>query len=331
MTSYRTVLPKINWDFQLNYPSRHLLLGSCFSQNIGAKLEKARFNCALNPFGILYHPLVIVRVVDRLIANRKYSAKDLLFQNERYISFDHHGKFNNDNEEKIIENINTHFELGRKYLMESDYIYITWGSAFAYTYHGKNDLIVSNCHKIPASAFSRIKSQPNDIIDKYTDLFEKIHTYNPQAKIILSVSPVKHLKDGLVENNRSKATLLLAAEELSNNFDYVYYYPAFELVQDDLRDYRFYANDMAHPSDEAIAYIWQHFMDGVFSIKAKDIYKKVNSLQQAINHRPLHPDLIAYPKFVKKTLARMRKMEKEFDFLSYSYEKRSLEERLIAN
>ena len=331
MQSFRTKLSKIEWDFKIDYPSSHLLLGSCFSENIGVRLSKARFKTCLNPFGILYHPLVISRVVKRMINNETYTENDLLFRDERYISFDHHGKFNSSNKNDILAEINTGFTEGRDLLLSADYIYLTWGSAFAYTSDLINGNVVSNCHKIPTKEFIRVKSSVSDITSEYKELVENIHSQNPKAKIILSLSPVKHLRDGLIENNRSKAVLLLAAEELANRFDFVYYFPAFELVQDDLRDYRFYANDMAHPSEEAVEYIWNYFRESLWSSTANELYAKIRTLQQSFEHRPLHPSHSSYPIFLKNTLSKMQKLEEEFSFLDYSEEKRELENKITTN
>jgi len=327
MEIFRTVLPEGNWDFKIPYPSRHFLIGSCFSEHMGAKLKRAKFTTNLNPFGILYHPLVISRVISRLIDAKTYSEKELVFEDDRYISFDHHGVFNHSDLNVTLSSINNAFEEGIKSLKTADYCYITWGSSFGYHLIDEDDRIVSNCHKIPSKRFIKVKSTVTEIVGQYQQLINRLLDFNPKIKIILSVSPVKHLREGLIDNNVSKAILLLAANELESMFPSVYYFPSFELLQDDLRDYRFYAKDMAHPNEIAVDYIWNYFQENLFDKKTHLLYNRISAIAQSLEHRPLHPENESYQLFKMQCLNKIDLLEKEFPFLDFKGEAERLEKR----
>lgn len=319
MEVFRTVLANMKWDFQIGYPSSHFLIGSCFSEHIGNKLSRGKFSTLLNPFGILYHPNSIARVLNKLIDGETYSEDDLRFENDRFVSFDHHGMFNHPDKETVLKQINASFSKGKEALKTANFIYITWGTSNGYQ-HKKEEKIVSNCHKIPAKEFSKVRSTPESIVEEYRPLLQRIFELNLKAKVILSVSPVKHLKDGIIENNLSKATLLLAADQLAKEFESVHYFPSYDLLQDDLRDYRFYTKDMAHPNEIAIDYIWQYFQDNLFTKKTKELFNKINAIQQALEHRPLHPENESHKKFITQTLERIKTLEKENSFLNFEEE-----------
>lgn len=330
MEFFRTVLANRDWDFKINYPSSHFLIGSCFSENIGKHLEKAKFDSILNPFGILFHPEPILRVLERLLENKAYTSSDLHFIDKRYVSFDHHGSYNNTSREKVLNTINSDFNNAQKQLVNADYLYITWGTAFAYSYIESNQ-IVSNCHKIPSSKFNKIRSTSGEIVNKYKLLFTQLIKQNPKLKIILSVSPVKHLKDGLLENNLSKAVLLLAADQLVKECASVSYFPSYELLTDDLRDYRFYTKDMAHPNELAIEYIWKYFIENLLSKDADKLYKEIKSINQSIAHRPLHPENEAHASFIARTIDKIELIEKKYPFINFKKEKIDLRSRIITN
>lgn len=316
MENFRTVLALRNWDFSIEYPSSHFLIGSCFSEHIGEKLSRSKFRTTLNPFGILFHPFPIARVLGRMMENQAYSDEDLEFNDDRYISYDHHGHFNHTDKNLALSRINETFEKGKKALENADFIYITWGTANAYT-HIKQNKVVSNCHKVNAAEFKKERSSVADIVSKYRELVKQIIAFNPKAKIIFSVSPVKHLKDGIIENNLSKSTLLLAANELERKFDNVYYFPSFDILQDDLRDYRFYSKDMAHPNEIAIEYIWNYFKQSLWTKKTQELNKRIIGIQQALEHRPLHPENEAHQLFLKDNKKKIAQIEQEFPFLSF--------------
>lgn len=317
MDNFRTVLPYVNWDFTIEYPSTHFLIGSCFSEHIGERLKRSKFNTIFNPFGILFHPIPIARALERMIDGHTFTQEDLEFRDQRYISFDHHGSFNHKEKDEILSTINNAFEIGRKGLKEADFIYITWGTANGYK-GIEQDKIVSNCHKVQASEFKKERSSIEEIVSVYISLIEKIKQFNSKAKLIFSVSPVKHLKDGIIENNLSKSTLLLASDRLEKESSCVYYFPSYDILQDDLRDYRFFSKDMAHPNEIAIEYIWEYYKKSLWSKDTLDLNKRILGIQKSLEHRPLHPENESHQKFLKENKEKVDQMEKQYPFLSFS-------------
>ena len=320
---YRTILqPAVIGS--IDHSDQILMMGSCFSEHIGKKLIDRKFNVVLNPFGILYHPLAISKALTRLIDNNPFTMYDLRMEEDRYVSFYHHGKFNHSEPLIMLKRINESFDKGRKQLLEADYLFITWGTAFGYSHIESKGQIVANCHKIPGKFFDKSLVMPKKIIETYLELFKSIKQLNPTLKIILTVSPVKHLKDGLVNNNLSKSVLLLAAHQLKNEADNVSYFPAYELITDDLRDYRFFAKDMAHPSEEAIEYVWDYFKGSFWDDSTNLLSKRVESVLNALQHRSLHPENKAHQVFVKSVKFKIAELETEYPFLDFEKDKIAL-------
>lgn len=320
---YRTVLKPENLD-SIDHSKKIVMMGSCFSEHIGEKLISRKFNVNLNPFGILYHPLTISAAINRMIESKPFNSDDLKFENDRYISFYHHGKFNHTDQQIMLNNINEAFEKGRKQLLKADYLFITWGTAYGYSHKESDSSIVANCHKIPGNQFIKILLQPDEIIREYQQLFNKLIEINPDIKIIITVSPVKHLKDGLIDNNISKSILLLAANQLKTSIKNTSYFPAYELVHDDLRDYRFYAKDMAHPSEEAVEYIWDFFKKTYWNESTFNLNIIIESVINSLLHRPLHPENEAHKVFIESVNNKMINLENDYAFLDFSKEKESI-------
>ena len=320
---FRTIL-KPEYQDSIDHSKKIMMMGSCFSEHIGIKLLERKFNVNLNPFGILYHPLAISRAIERLIENKPFISEDLKFEDNRYISFYHHGKFNHPDKQIMLSNINDAFIKGREKLLFADYLFITWGTAFGYSYNDDNDRVVANCHKIPGNKFNKKLTLPDEIIRVYQQLFNRLIDINPNIKIIITVSPVKHLKDGLIDNNISKSVLLLAAHQLKTNDEHSSYFPAYELIHDDLRDYRFYAKDMAHPSEEAIEYVWSFFKKTYWDNATVELSKKIETILNAIQHRPLHPENKAHQVFIESVKKKVEELENNYSFLDFGKEKNSL-------
>jgi len=320
---FRTVLKPQYLD-SIDHSKKIMMMGSCFSEHIGEKLAERKFSINLNPFGILYHPLAISAAISRMIDNKPFSSEDLRFENDRYVSFFHHGKFNHTDGQVMLNNINDAFKKGRKQLLSVDNLFITWGTAFGYSFKEADSYIVANCHKIPGNQFNKKFIQPDKIIHEYQQLFDQLIEINPTIKIIITVSPVKHLKDGLIDNNISKSVLLLAAHQLKEKIENVSYFPAFELVHDDLRDYRFYSKDMAHPSEEAIAYVWDYFKKTYWDKSTVELSKKIEDILNALQHRPLHPENKAHKDFITSVKNKIKDLESNYPFLKFEKEKGSI-------
>lgn len=262
---------------QLVHATKVLLIGSCFSENIGKKLAYAGFNVDLNPFGIQFNPLTLLSAIADLKNHRIFTQDDLIEHNGVFHSFAHHSSFSWSNPEQVVARINDRLALSN--FASADTIIITWGSSFVYK-HIDSAKFVANCHKFPQSQFEKVFIDKEEIVSYYSDFISA----HPEKQFILTVSPVRHWKDGAVNNSRSKANLILAANELSNSFNNAHYFPAYELVIDDLRDYRFFNDDMLHPNETAVNYIWNKFVEAGIDKSAHLLMEKHTALNRAKEH-----------------------------------------------
>ena len=240
----------------INYSSKVLLLGSCFAQNMGAKLEYYKFQQCTNPFGILFHPVAIEKLITRAIDQNWFTSKDVFLQNEQWHCFLAHSKLSNTSEENLISALNSALEKLRTSLEEASHVVFTFGTAWVYR-HLENDTIVANCHKVPQKEFVKQLLSPDDVSDVLLGIETKLRTINPRCSIINTVSPVRHIKDGLLANSRSKAHLIAGVQEIVSPEKLNHYFPSYEIMMDELRDYRYYKEDLIHPNETAIHLIWE--------------------------------------------------------------------------
>ena len=240
----------------INYSSKVLLLGSCFAQNMGAKLEYYKFQQCTNPFGILFHPVAIEKLITRAVNQTWFTSKDVFLQNEQWHCFLAHSKLSNTSEEDLISALNSALEKLRFSLLEASHVVFTFGTAWVYK-HLEKDTIVANCHKVPQKEFVKQLLSPDDVSDVLLGIETKLRTINPTCSIINTVSPVRHIKDGLIANSRSKAHLIAGVQEIVSPEKLNHYFPSYEIMMDELRDYRYYKEDLIHPNQTAIAIIWE--------------------------------------------------------------------------
>lgn len=276
-------------DSLLSYRSHIMMLGSCFVENIGAKLEYFHFNVDVNPCGIVYNPESVANTLDLLLSRKRFTRDDLWHHNGLWGSFSHHGNFSSPDADECLDGINSRLDISAKQLQNTNLLVITWGTAWVYEYLATRN-IVSNCHKFPAAAFRRYRLEVETIIERYTDLLERLHSLHPTMKILFTVSPIRHWKDGAHGNQLSKAVLHLAIDKLMQRFDFVSYFPSYEIVMDELRDYRFYNEDMLHISPQGVAYIWEKFRDLYFEPETILLMRKVDKINKVLAHRPLNPN-----------------------------------------
>ncbi len=304
-------------DFNLTHQTSLLLIGSCFSQNIGAQLTKYKFTTTINPSGVIYNPISIANTLNRVLNNEAYTESHLTSANNQWISFDHHGRFSSPNKTECLNNINQELSAANSCLKNKTTLLITFGSAWVYEHptHG----IVANCHKIPAKEFTKRLLTVEEIVEQYTELVSKI-----DDNIIFTVSPVRHSKDGLHENNLSKALLHLAIQSIVENNDNCSYFPAYEIVIDELRDYRFYKDDLIHPTDLAINYVWEKFGACYFSEETIELNKAIQKMAAAANHRPFDFNSEAHQKFIQGYVVAIKNIQKDFPFLNFEKELRQL-------
>ena len=313
--NFRTVLKPIKFDFERYYKSSSMFIGSCFTENIGELLKENKFKIDINPFGILYNPVSVKNSIDILIDNRKLSEKDIFNHNEQWHSFSHHSRFSNTDKENTLNNINKRISDSSDFLKNTDYLFITFGTSWVYE-NIESGNIVSNCHKLPAKKFKRRLLKPGEIINIYLNLLNKISVFNKNLKIVFTISPIRHLKDGFSENNLSKSILRIAIEELISNNSNCYYFPAYELQVDDLRDYRFYESDMLHPNKLAIDYIFNFFKNSYFSVETFSIFHEIQKIIRAKEHKPFNSTSNEYKKFKQKNIENIKLLKSRYEFIN---------------
>jgi hypothetical protein len=273
---------------KIDHQQSVFLIGSCFAENIGNLFQQHYFYTCINPNGILFNPKSIYHSLINCLENKEMEDSSILNRNNLYLSYLHHSSIYHHSKEDLMLQLGHIQQQTNRFLKSADHLILTFGSAFVYK-HKKTHRVVANCHKQPAVDFEKTLLSIEEIVTNYSELLDKLKVFNPKLKIILTVSPVKYLKDGIEENNLSKATLLLAIHELCKNRSCIYF-PAYELVTDDLRDYRFYKEDMAHPNEQAIAYVWEKFSNTYFSANTKQLNKELLSIRHSEQHQLLFPE-----------------------------------------
>jgi hypothetical protein len=315
---FRTPI-SINAGFRLGYADRILMLGSCFTENIGQKLADAKMNVVINPTGILFNPISISEAISTAMENRPIGEKDIFEHNGLWSSLMFHGRFSSADKQEALQLMNNGVSLANKQLTTATKLILTFGTAFVYR-NKADGRVVANCHKLPAATFERQMLAVQDITSNYSNLFERLFAANPELQIVLTVSPVRHLADGAHQNQLSKSTLLLAADWLVQHFSNVHYFPSYEIMMDDLRDYRFYAADMVHPSDLAIDYIWQAVRENCISQADNALMDNIAKIIAATRHRPLNPNSDEFRLFAAKQLADVRQMASQHPEIDFSNE-----------
>lgn len=314
-------------NFQIDYSHKIIMLGSCFAENMGNRLFINKFNVLINPFGIQYNPMSISQGIKRVLNADKWQESELLLQDGQWHSLSHHGKFSGINKQEVCEKINISFDKMDNFLKTSDVVIFTFGTAWVYTYKQTRQ-IVSNCHKFHKDNFERYRLSINDIVSEYILLIDKIRTINPYVKIIFTVSPIRHWKDGANGNQLSKSVLLLAIDEIINKREDTHYFPSYEIMMDELRDYRFYAEDMLHPSMTAENYIWELFSQNYISQTALELIPKVEKIQKMISHRFLNTNKYAYIDFLSKILLEIERLENVHKNINFDKEKIEINTRI---
>ncbi|PKH49441.1 GSCFA domain-containing protein [Tenacibaculum sp. Bg11-29] len=301
---------------QINYDSKLLLLGSCFSENIGEKLSYYKFQSAVNPFGILFHPKAIENLVLDAINEKVYTDDDLFFHNERWHCFNVHSKLSSTDKNKITNSLNNANNNTYKQLKNATHIIITLGTSWVYRFI-ETDSLVANCHKIPQKKFLKEILSINEITASIEIIISLIKSVNKNVNILFTVSPVRHLKDGFIENQRSKSHLLSAIHNIIEPRENTYYFPSYEIMMDELRDYRFYAEDMIHPNKTAINYIWDKFFTSWTSEETQQTMSKVAIIQKGLTHRSFNPTSEAHLKFLNNLQQKKETLVKAFPFMKF--------------
>lgn len=280
--------------------SKLFLIGSCFSENIGKKLLGSNFDTCINPFGTVYNPVSLSRLLDISVNKNNYNESAIDQLGERYFHYDFHSSLDGKSLDELTSNINRSCNLARKKLSDAEVVIITFGSSIAY-HHRKIDQLVSNCHKVPNKFFERKILTTEQMVNHMAQSIDNLKEHNPNLKIILTVSPVRHTKEGLIDNNLSKARLVDLCHQLKDSVEGLSYFPSYEIIIDELRDYRYYNNDLIHPSDLAVDIIWERFINHYFQNSAIEKIKDFNQLNKAVQHRPFDIQSDAFKQFCEKT------------------------------
>ena len=319
--SFRTLISSIGYPFLIDHATSIACLGSCFAAHMAEKLEQYKFNVLLNPFGIAYHPLAIAKGIEDLLTERVLQEDDLFEDQGLWHSFDFHSHFSHPNQKLALDGMNRSLATARDFISNTNVLIVTLGTATVF-HHLEAARLVTNCHKLPAQQFERRRLTVEEIVKGLQLAFSSLKKVCGELEIVLTVSPVRHIKDGIIENQRSKAALLLAVDQLQAATGYIHYFPAYEIMMDDLRDYRFYEADLVHPNDLAIDYIWEHFQNALFSPSTQQLHQQIHKLVQASRHRPFHPDTPAHQQFVQQQLGKLKLLTEKHPHLDFSKEEK---------
>lgn len=316
MKPFRTIVTPAKAAFTISHKDRMVSIGSCFSENIGQQFANYKFKININPFGQQYNPHSIAQAIERLIKPVPFTEGDLVLHNEQYHSLAHHGSFSKATVEETLHGINTALLKATEDLKQATILFLTFGTSHVFKLK-ETGATVSNCHKLPGNLFTQQLMKPEEIMEVLQTAFNKLMEINPSIKIVLTVSPVRYFAFGAYENSVSKSHLFTAVHELQQANPALYYFPAYELVMDDLRDYRFFADDMLHPNQQAIDYVWESLGKVLFDTNTLSLLPQIDEVLQALNHRPRNPDSEAHKKFLERNLEKMEALKKEFGIRFY--------------
>ncbi len=317
----QTTIPLTPEKNQIDYTSKVLLLGSCFTENIGGKLDYFKFQNLQNPFGIVFHPLALQNLVKRAVTKLQFTDADVFERDGQWFSFEAHSSITAATKSDMVMLLNELLEQFSSYLTKASHIIFTYGTAWVYRYIA-SDTVVANCHKIPQKEFKKELLSVQEISASLERTVSMISEVNTSVKIITTVSPVRHLKDGFVENTQSKSHLISGIHQFKNQLVTIsnlqtYYFPSYELMMDELRDYRFYGEDMVHPNATAVHYIWEKFKLVWIANKTEQLQKEVDTIQKGLQHRAFNPNSDGHLKFQQDLQQKIEKVKKALPFVNF--------------
>jgi len=316
---FRTQIPISKSNYPLNYNSKIVSLGSCFAENMGEKFNYFKFQNTLNPFGIIFNPVSIEKLIYRITNQFFFTEKDIFFHNERWHCYEVHSDFSDVNQKELLGKLNTVLRISLIQLFQASHLIVTFGTSWVYR-NFESNAIVANCHKMPQNQFKKEILSVGTIENSIKNTFDLIKKINPNCNFIFTVSPVRHIKDGFVENQLSKAHLISAIHSILNSQQCklnTEYFPSYEIIMDELRDYRFYAEDMLHPNQVAIDYIWKRFKETTISETAFALMDEVLTVQKSVAHKPFNPNSESHLKFEFKVKEKITKLESEYSFMKF--------------
>jgi hypothetical protein len=324
---FRTNIEIKRSELTINHRSKNMLFGSCFAERIGRLLQENKFDVCVNPFGVLYNPVSVATAIRRIHSRRTVAETELVYRDGLFHSFYYHGAFSNAGKNECLADMNNALHAAAEKLSQTDTLLVTFGTSYVFKRRDTGE-VVANCHKFPDSEFERYRLTTDEIVEDWSALIRQLREDNPSVRLLFTISPVRHLKDGAHGNQLSKAVLLLAVEALQRQFADVYYFPSYELLLDDLRDYRFYADDMLHPSEAALKYIWKAFGNAFFDGGTNQLLQEWTGIKQAIAHRPFNGGTNGHKQFLKQTLLRITAFRKKYPYFAMDNEIAEIESRL---
>ena len=309
----------------VNHHHMMFLIGSCFTENMGEKLKQYKFTVSENPNGVMFNPVSVAAAITDCIENITAGEKDLFEFNEGWHSWKHHSRFSGLTADEAITKINNSTAAAHAFLHTTDHIMITLGSSWVYSLTEKaigykQGFIVANNHKAPAEWFHRRLLKTEEVLQVLDNMIHRIFHFNKNIKIIFTISPVRHAREGVIENNRSKAVLIQAIHHLVEKFEGLYYFPSYELVIDDLRDYRFYSEDLVHPNYHATQYVWERFVQACMDEKTKQLIEQIHSINLAYKHKPFNPSSGPHKKFLHSCLEKTMVLQQQHPYLDFERE-----------
>jgi hypothetical protein len=328
--NFRSEFTPKPFQIKMKHTDKLLLVGSCFTEQIGKKLAAHKFDVLENPNGILFNPMSIAKAVISYASQKLYAEEDLFYYNELWSSREHHTQFSNIEKGAALKTINESQQKAIDFIKKTDWILLTLGSAFVYEWKDivtkeNYENVAANCHKIPTDKFNRRLTEPEEIKGILQKMETAVRLINPNVKFIYTISPVRHLREGFIENNRSKAALIQAVHGLTNDTN-VFYFPAYELVIDDLRDYRFFAEDLVHPNYAATNYVWEKFVPTLIDEPSQQLMIEINEINAAMNHKAFNPSSEAHKKFLAINLKKVKQLELKNPYLNFDKEESFFEQ-----
>ncbi len=303
---------------KIRHSDKLFLAGSCFTEQVGNKLAAHKFRIVQNPHGILFNPVSLANSISSYVHKKIYKEEDLFFQNELWGSWNHHTRFSSPDINECLQKINQAQQEAIDFLPGGNWLVLTLGSAFIYEM--ENGMVVANCHKVPTDKFHKKLLTVTETTAVLSNLLNMLHKEFPMLKVIFTISPVRHIRDGFIENNRSKATLLNAVHDVVDAAENTLYFPSYELIIDDLRDYRFYAEDMVHPNYAATNYVWEKFKIACIDSQSIELMEDINSINAARSHKAFNPSSNAHKKFLKKNLEKIHQIQQEHSYINFEEE-----------
>lgn len=315
---FTTPIPISISKHSIDYNAKILSLGSCFAVNMGAKLDYFKFQNTTNPFGIIFNPVSIEKLIVRTVNQKKFTDEDIFFHNERFHCYEVHSDLSSENKEEFLASLNSMLELTHKQIKEATHLLITYGTSWVYR-EKNSGALVANCHKMAQSHFDKLILSVATVEASIQNTVDAVRQLNPKCTFVFTISPVRHIKDGFVENQRSKAHLITALQNLlsEHQLDFANYFPAYEIMMDELRDYRFYGNDLVHPSTMAIDYIWQRFKATAISETVFSTLDEVEAIQKSLLHKPFNPSSESHQKFWSKLQEKITKLQENYSFMQF--------------